>query len=82
MHGCGLLVNMVRDHTMRTRALDQDIDALFGVVLGHGKKRNYRRDINSRLEDAAVVGPICEMFTIRGMKPSSRAPMPASFFSE
>ena len=37
MHGCGLLMHMVRYHSVRTGTLDQDINRIFGVVLGHGK---------------------------------------------
>ena len=34
---CGLLVHMVRNHSVRTGTLDQDIDRIFVVGLGHGK---------------------------------------------
>jgi hypothetical protein len=37
MHGCGLLMHMVRNHSVRTGTLDQDIDRVFGVGLRHGK---------------------------------------------
>jgi hypothetical protein len=45
------------------------------------KKENYRRDTKSRFVDADVVGPMCEIISIRGAEPSPRASVPASFFS-
>jgi hypothetical protein len=32
-----LLMHMVRNHSVRTGTLDQDIDRVFGVGLRHGK---------------------------------------------
>jgi hypothetical protein len=32
-----LLMHMVRNHSVRTGTLDQDINRIIGVVLGHGK---------------------------------------------
>ena len=46
-----------------------------------GNYRKYRRDTNSRDEIEAVEGLLCEMISIRGAEPSSRASVPASFFS-
>ena len=46
-----------------------------------GKKENYSRDTKSRFVDADVVGPMCEIISIRGAEHSPRASVPASFFS-
>ena len=82
MHCRGLLMNMVRNHAVRARALDQNIKGRSGVGARHGsKKENYRPVEKRRGQCRKVAGPEWRLISIKSRKPSPHLMKPASFFS-